>query len=158
MSSVFVRCRHAVALVALIGLLGGCASAPEPTVLKAQLLAGPEVNPTPEGLASPVVVRVYILRNAGAFEGADFFSLYDRDQAVLKDDLMGKEEFQMLPGGVRRLNKKVPPEARFIGVLAAFRDVDHATWRAVYPLQPQQVNPVTVALGRHTVSIGEGVH
>jgi type VI secretion system protein VasD len=146
-----------VLAVLVAGLITGCASAPEPpTRLQLRLLAGPEVNPGPDGRAAPVVVRVYLLRNAGVFEGADFFSLYDRDQATLKDDLLGREEFQIAPGGTGRLDKEVSAEVRLLGVVAAFRDVDQAVWRAVQPLRGKQVNDLTVVLGRRTVSISPG--
>jgi type VI secretion system protein VasD len=146
-------------LTALAVFLVGCASTPEPeppTLIQARLLAGAEVNPGLDGRAAPVVVRVYLLRNAGLFEGADFFSLYDGDQATLKDDLLSREEFQIPPGGERRLDKEVSEEVRFLGVVAAFRDLEHAVWRAVQPIRAKQVNDLNVVLGRRTVSISAG--
>jgi type VI secretion system protein VasD len=137
----------------LVVALSGCLK-PDPTLLQGQIRAGTDINPTAEGQASPVVVRVYALRSAGAFQSADFFALYDRDQATLKEDLLSRDELQLLPGSSQALNKELPAEAGFIGVLAAFRNLDRANWRAVYPLQPHQPNRLTVSVSQRNLSIG----
>lgn len=142
----------AVALVLLVPL-AGCLR-PDPTLVQSQILAATDINPSEGGQASPVVVRLYVLRSSGVFLSADFFALYDRDQATLKEELLSREEFQMLPGGTQELRKEVPGDARFVGVLVAFRDLDGAIWRAAYPLQPQKSNVFMVSIGQRTVSVG----
>jgi type VI secretion system protein VasD len=63
-------------------------------------------------------------------------SLYQRDQAELGADLAGKEEIVLQPGEKRPLTKTLAAGVRFVGVLAAYRDVDRAQWRSVVPVQP----------------------
>ena len=58
----------------------GCAGTPKPTPAKAALVAASDVNPDIEGHPAPIVVRLYELKEAGAFNGADYFRLIDKEQ------------------------------------------------------------------------------
>ncbi len=51
----------------------------------------------------------------------------------------------------------IDPQSRFVGVLAAYRDLDTSVWRAVTPVTVDESNEIVVRLGRSAVSItGEG--
>jgi len=118
--------------------LAGCASAPKPIAVKASLEAQKTVNPDLRGRPSPVVVRVYALKSLAAFNGADFFSLFEKDKEVLGADLLDREELQLVPGQQRDLQKAFPPETRHIAVIAAFRDLERSQWRATADIPPKQ--------------------
>lgn len=140
-------------LLLLLALpLAGCMQ-PSPTQLQARLAAAATINPDVSGRPSPVVVRLYALRAASAFENADFFTLYDNEVAALKDSLLGREEMEIVPGGSLEISREFPPDTQFLGVAAAFRDIDQARWRAVTPLKKESKNSVTIELGERSVSI-----
>jgi type VI secretion system protein VasD len=132
----------ASALVA--SLVAGCASAPAQTELTGMLKASASVNPSVSKRPSPLLVRVYQLKSATAFNNADFVSLYQRDQTELGAEMLGREEIILNPGDSRTLAKMAAPEMRFVGVLAAFRDLDHAKWRSVVAIEPGQKQRVTI--------------
>jgi len=92
--------------------------------------AGSQVNPDHLNRPSPVVVRAYLLRAELTFRSADFFSLFERDAATLGTDLVAREEFQLRPGRVVSITRSLPPQARFLGIVAAFRELEKSTWRA----------------------------
>ena len=135
--------------------------------LQLAIRAGELLNPDYLNRPSPVVVRVYLLRAEITFGAADFFSLFERDAATLGGDLLAREELQLRPGRVVSINREFPPEARFLGVVVAFRNVEKSTWRALTnlpvappatakpPDQPIKV-PVRIAIdgGDIAVSIG----
>jgi type VI secretion system protein VasD len=135
--------------------------------LQLAIRAGDLLNPDYQNRPSPVVVRVYLLRAEIAFGAADFFSLFERDSATLGADLLAREELQLRPGRVVSISREFPPEARFLGVVVGFRDVEKSTWRALSSLpvpppatakppdQPIKV-PVRIAVdgGDIAVSIG----
>ena len=75
------RLAMAASVVAMV-LYSGCASPPKPTVVSATLIATATVNPDAHKRPSPLVVRVYELKSAAAFDAADFVSLFERDQAT----------------------------------------------------------------------------
>jgi len=131
------------ALIALFVV--GCASAPKPTEITGVLQASANVNPSVSKRPSPLLIRVYELKSATAFNSADFVSLYQRDQAELGAEMVGREEFILNPGDSRPLNKKAAPETRFVGVLAAYRDLDRAKWRSVIAIQPGQKQRIVIS-------------
>ena len=138
-----------------------------PRELQLELQAGGLLNPDYLNRPSPVVVRVYLLRAEITFRATDFFSLFESDAATLGADLLAREEVQLRPGRVVTIKREFPPEARFLGVVAAFRDIEKSTWRALSnlpaapapmakpPDQPIKV-PVRIAIdaGDIAVSIG----
>jgi type VI secretion system protein VasD len=120
------------------------ASAPKPAQVAGTIQASAQVNPSTSKRPSPVLVRVYELKTAAAFNSADFMSLYQRDKAELGADLLGKEEFVLAPGESKTFAKTLSPDTRFLGVLAAYRDVEHAKWRSIVPVQPGQMHNVVI--------------
>lgn len=143
-------CRTTAALMVLVlCLLAGCGSlAPFSTLTKLDLVltASDEVNPDLHGRPSPVVVRLLELRHPVAFENADFFSLYTRAEQTLPKDWVSSEELDMRPGERRALKLSVGPQSRYVGVLAAYRDLPHVQWRLVLPVVPAQLTRADLVL------------
>jgi type VI secretion system protein VasD len=142
--------RPAAALAAAL-LLAACAGAPKPASVTGTIQASAEVNPSASNRPSPLLVRIYELKSAAGFNAADFMSLYQRDQAQLAADMVAKEEFVLAPGETKTFAKTLAPDTRFIGVVAAYRDVEHAKWRSVVPVQPNQPQKLTVKAGELAV-------
>lgn len=125
-------------------LIAACSSPPKPTVVSATLQAGAAVNPDLRKRASPIVIRVYELKSAAAFEAADFVSLFDRDQATLAAEMAGREEFILRPGESKPWQKTLGAETKFIGVLAAFRDIERARWKSIVAVKPNATNQLSI--------------
>jgi len=148
------RRRVAAFGLAFAGLLvAGCASKPVVTPVSLTLVAGADANPDARGRASPLTVRVYALKSPGPFEGADFFSLFEKDQATLGAELVQREEMLLRPGESRKLDLVLPADARAIGLMAAFRDLDHARWREVRAVEPGKPQTLTVTFGARQIRI-----
>lgn len=143
----------AAVIFAFVALsLSGCApSPPKDTKLAGSLVAAADVNPDPEGRPSPVVLRIYQLQSAVKFNNADFFALYDDAAAVLGADLIAFDEFTMRPGQTMDYQAQFKPTAKFVGVLAAFRDINSAQWRADLAL-PKKPGRLQVGLQKMSVS------
>jgi type VI secretion system protein VasD len=126
--------------------LNGCASPPKPIIstLQISVEAAADTNPDARRRASPITVRVYALKTLGAFESADFFSLFEKDQALLGAEVVAREELLLRPGETKVLNMKLGPEAKSIAYFAAFRDLEKATWRGSKPIVVGQVANVKV--------------
>lgn len=125
-------------IVAAMLVLAGCASAPKPAQVAGTIEASTQLNPSASKRPSPVLVRVYELKSAASFNSADFMSLYERDQQALSTDLLGRDEYLVAPGESKKFNKTLAPDTRFIGVVAAFRDLERSRWRSVVAIQPGQ--------------------
>lgn len=148
-----------VGLLLGIALLTGCSSPPPPspkpvvTAVQLTLVAGVDVNPDVRGRASPLTVRVYALKNVTDFEGADFFSLFDKDQATLGAELVQREEVLLRPGESRTVDMTLPPDAKAIAVMAAYRDLDRARWREVRALDVGKPLNATIRFGARHIAI-----
>jgi type VI secretion system protein VasD len=148
-----------VLVLAFVGLLplgvNGCGGddVPPPSRIEGNLVASEDVNPNLQGEPSPLFVCLYELKAESAFANASFFQLYDDDSAVLGGDLQDRSDFVLRPGETVSLTRNLKPETRFLGVVAAYQDIDQATWRALVPVLPEQTSTMTVALNRLDVSV-----
>jgi type VI secretion system protein VasD len=125
------RAPIALLMLASCGWLTACGSSPpKPQPVKINLVASADVNPDAENRPSPVVVRVYQLKDDAAFKDADFFALYDKEQATLAAALVSRVEFELAPGEQRAVDYQLTPDAHFVVVVAAYRDIRNAQWRA----------------------------
>jgi type VI secretion system protein VasD len=152
-------------LLAWVGLaalaMSACASHGSTDLVetRAVVTASTDVNPDISGRPSPVVVRVFQLRSDAEFLSADFFNLYSNEKTALGGSLVSREEYVMHPGERREARIGLAPDAGFIGVIAAFRDIQGAHWRALQ-LRPRRTFghgfakvPVMIALDRDALKL-----
>lgn len=128
---------------------------PKPTALDMTIQAASMANPDARGRPSPVVLRIVELKGLAAFEAADFFSLFERDKETLGGELVAREEMMLQPGEQRASRRELNAETRFVGVIAAYRDIDRSVWRASMPVTPHQTMPVRVDVLERQVSLGK---
>ena len=148
----------AVWLFLLVGLTG-CSGGPSAIRVKGSMETSPDLNPDSGGRPSPVVVRVYQLRSPGAFQNADFFALYDNEIATLGQNLITPgEEFELQPGENRDYKTELDLATKYLGVIAAFRDLDNARWRAFVKLPDKKKVRLKIKLERLAVSVSTGKH
>jgi len=117
-------------LAAAMVLVTGCASAPKPVKVKSAISAVEDLNPDYQGRPSPVKVIMFQLSAADAFDNADFFSLFDPESGVLGGDELARTEMLLQPGESREWEAEFDEATIAVGVVAAFRDIENAQWRA----------------------------
>jgi len=100
------------------------------------LKAAADINPSAVGLPSPVVVRIYQLAGVTAFAETDFFRLQQDAAGALGDEMIESEVLVMAPGAVQIYQRELGDEVRFLGITAAFRDLDAGMWRSFQPVPP----------------------
>ena len=148
-----------VLVVSVLLVLAGCAAAPKPppppkpTLIQATVSAASDVNPDSRGRPSPIVVRMFELKSLAAFEGADFFSLYERDRDTLGGEMLAREDFQLSPGDQRKFERQLQADTRYVAVIAAYRDLERAKWRGSMSVAANQTTPLLIRLDSRSVSI-----
>ena len=108
--------------------------------------AGDAINPDSSGRASPLVIRVYELKAVDTFRSAGFFDLYDEPEAVLEGDLLSMEEIILRPDLVEVLPMVLDKKARYIGIVAAFQNIDEAGWKLILDASPKGYKDITVSV------------
>ena len=132
--------RRGLSLILLVLLLIGCNTSPEKSdepekrealdrVIDAKFSASLQVNPDVNNRPSPIVVRVFELKNLGNYSESDFYGLFENYESILGGDILSSEQFNLNPGDTQVWKKNAAPETQYIAVIAAFRDINQAMWR-----------------------------
>jgi len=141
----------------MTAVISGCFKKDPPptpaTIINAEVLATDDINPDGEGRSSPIVVRMYELKSLGTFNTIEFFPLYNEEAATLGDDLVYREEFSLIPGGKKLYTRTPAEDTQYLAVIAAFRKIDQATWKAAVPIPAERVTNLIIQLDRLSVSI-----
>src|SRR5215470_15074075 len=149
------RWGYAIVGLLTVSLLDACGSS-SPPLLQGTIKADQASNPNLKGEASPIMVRVYELRSPAAFSGADFFSLFDNESATLAGDLVGREEYGLRPAETQPYRRQLQPDTKFIGVVAAFRDLEHSRWRQVVPVPDERQSTIAIGIEARAVTLTVG--
>ena len=140
-----------VLLACTIALTGGCGSSPP--LVQGSIKAERTTNPDLSGRPSPIVVRVYELKSLAAFGSADFFSLFEKESETLGSDLVGREEYALGPAETRPYRRQLQPDTKFIGVVAAFRDLENSRWRQATPVLAKRDITLTIGIEARSVTL-----
>jgi type VI secretion system protein VasD len=132
------RQRSWIAALALLGCASYVATpdahAADKIAVKTEITTAADLNPNRSGRPSPVALFMFQLKAAEGFENADYFSLTAAEATVLGGDLIERTQLMLQPGEARPMEAEFDEEARFIGFVAAFRDIENAQWRGLVPL------------------------
>jgi type VI secretion system protein VasD len=140
-------------MILAVVVMAACKSnPPKPRDSKLTIQVAADVNPNASNRPSPVVVRVYQLKASDKFTQAEYFALGDDPGKVLGPDLIKIEEYTMQPGENQMFPLSVAGEAKFVGVVAAFRNFREAQWRVVAPSPLKKNALIVVAKNRVDLS------
>jgi type VI secretion system protein VasD len=143
-------------IVCVLFALGSCAARePKPVQTRTSFTVSTDSNPDVKGRPSPVVIRIYELKGDAEFISADFFSLYEREKESLGAALIEREEYVLQPGEQKELLLPMSRDARFVGAIAAFRDIRSAKWRAISKA-PRKTTGDMFSKDRMTVAVERG--
>ena len=160
--------RSVAGALLVASLLSGCGTAgavgdavdrtlgTAPSDTRVTISASRDVNPDASQRPSPILVRIYQLRSGAALDQADYFKLTGDPQSALGDTLLAHDQALVTPGQTRSLPLKLDPATQLVGVVAGFRDLDHASWRSSVPVEPGRTASIAVTVGAADVSAKAG--
>ena len=144
-------------MLVLFVFLSGCAGKlleDSPGTLVVNISTSADMNPDQNGRPSPIVLYFYNLKSANAFNNAQFFDLYEDSQKTLGADFISQQEIEIAPGKNMQYDSNILTlDTNFVGVLAAYRDLDNAVWQAVIETPINTKTAVQVKLNKLSLSI-----
>ncbi|YCO02294.1 type VI secretion system lipoprotein TssJ [Vibrio sp. VNB-15] len=111
-----------------------------------EITAKHNINPDSNGRPSPVVIYVFELTSPTVFESQDFFSIYENYEKVLGPDLVNKYEISLTPGQKNVYHASMSPQTEYLGLVAAFRDIENSNWRQVIQVEKTGYNTYQIHL------------
>lgn len=99
------------------------------------LEGGKALNPNPQGQATPVQVRAYMLKNSQAFDELDFETLWRDGDKQLTEFLVGKPmSYTVFPGNAEIATLSLERQVNYLALMAIFREPGDSGWRVVVDL------------------------
>jgi len=98
------------------------------------------LNPNKKGKSTSVVIRVYQLTDKGEFETATFNQLWKNDEGALGKTLLTRNEVVLNPESNTEVNVSRHEQAKYVGVVALFRNPIERRWRGVRQLSQDWVS------------------
>lgn len=123
------------------GPSSGAGTASATRSLRLTIQAERSLNTDKQQGSASLAMRVYVLRDGQAIQRATFDKLYDDDEATLGGALLKRETVHLRPGEARELVLVLGDEARFVAVVAAYRELERSQWRSVLALPSDEAVP-----------------
>jgi type VI secretion system protein VasD len=117
--------------------------------------AAPDVNPDLAGTPQPVRVRVFQLTSPNRLTQVTYFQLDKDPKAALGDTFKAMDERVLRPGETWSYRAKPDDAVRFVGIVASYQDIDHASWRAAKDIQRNATTFLDADIGAKAVTIKE---
>lgn len=128
-------------------------------MVRIDLQSDAALNPDRKGDPLPVVVRVYQLNDKGAFESATFNQLWKNDEGILGGTLLTRKELILNPASKDKVELDRHEQAKYVGVVAVFRNPVDRKWRAMRELSDDIVTKKLSLSSSFDVSlIGNSLH
>lgn len=105
------------------------------------LVSTARTNLDTKGQATPVSVTLYQLRATDNFQNSDYFTLSAGNDVVLASDIAKTSHFILRPADQRTVVVKPEQEVVAFGIVAAYREIDHASWQQIYMIKTEDDRP-----------------
>ena len=105
-------------------------------VVTLTVLASPFINPTDQGAARPVQLRIYQIKSTIRMENASFEQIWKKDKETLQDDLVKVDELSIYPDSRTDVKFERNKDALDVVAVALFRNPKGRSWYTVFELPP----------------------
>jgi type VI secretion system protein VasD len=130
----------------------------QPRKVTVHLHAATRLNVDARGQPLALLVRIYKLRQRGAFVQAPYaaFLSQQAEREALGADLLEVSEVTLVPGQRLDLDQLLAREAGYVGVVALFRAPARQGWRTTFAAADAEKAGITLGLHACALSVGAG--
>ena len=138
-------------LISHLLFLSGCSNVASVLNLDADLelnvIAKDDINPDDSEHASPLVIRLYELKDNKKFEGMEFYDIYLNDKKILGKNLIDKHKLKhFVPDSKRKKQLVLNKKTKFVGLFAEFSNYKDSEFRAVVEIDPHFDRKIDIVL------------
>ncbi|CAI1968364.1 type VI secretion system lipoprotein TssJ [Serratia plymuthica] len=127
----------AVAILMTV-VLASCSSSKEPKPaageIKINLIADKDINPNGQGRSAPLNIFIFNVKETDVFSNADFFEIVDGSSKPVQSAASKIYEAILQPGESRAVLIKPDSDARTLGFVGAYRDLNDSLWLVSWDL------------------------
>jgi type VI secretion system protein VasD len=145
--------RLAVLALGCVAVLTTVTLEAKETKLRSEVSAAENVNPNRRGTPQPVKLYIFYLAADEGFLQASFGELTGAEVPALGKDLVRRSEVLVGPGEVAALDETFDEAAKFIGVVAAFTNIDEAVWRGIQEVPRRKWTDVVRLFSKNKLEI-----
>ena len=119
--------------------LSACSLVPDAMLpnhtIQVNIKTAADLNPDTSDTSSPLTLKVYELTSSDTFSAADFITLFTDPKKILGNDMVGQEQIiQLKPNSKTAVKFTVKRQTQYLGVVAAYQNIQAAEWRLLIPL------------------------
>ncbi|MBK9663421.1 MAG: type VI secretion system lipoprotein TssJ [Nitrosomonas sp.] len=98
------------------------------------------------------ILRAYF---TGSIQFRRFFSVFNDYKTALENELITSEEFRLMPGQKQKFNRTLNIDTRYVGIVAAYKDLEQSQWRASAAVPLKESAPeIYIFLEGNKIQIG----
>jgi type VI secretion system protein VasD len=130
-----------------------------PRVISIRLYAGDNLNADSAGRPLALLVKIYKLKSAVAFQQAGFDTMLSpvKEKEALGQDLIEVREIMLIPGQRLQWEEKVSREAGVLGIVALYRAPSSQRWKLAFNASQVEKTGITVGFHACAMSVTSGV-
>ena len=110
-----------------------------------------QLNPNNKQKPSPVILRIFELKDIEFFQNSSFIDLYDGQNPTLKKALTAQHEKEIWPKSKMSFTFSLKSETKYIGMVAAYRRHSEQSWKTLSPVDSGSSQTITVILRENKI-------
>ena len=126
--------------------------------LHLDITARAELNLDDESRSSPVVIRIYQLKEEDSFISASYQDLVDQDSEILKDSLIEIKEVVLKPNTSISIDTPFDKKAEKVGIVALYKEpnLKDDSWRLVLSRDDLHItDPREIIANKYSIELVE---
>ena len=136
-------------MMSIMFLMIGCAS--KPTHIEMKISSVHEINVDEENVSSPLMLVFYELSSADKFAKYNYWDVIDNSGEKLKDDIISQTKYPILPDEKQWYKIAFNSKAKFLGIVAKFRDIKESNWRYIINLEEDTYNYTELKVEKYSI-------
>lgn len=137
-------------LLIMVLLMSGCMSK-DPTHIDLEITSSKEINSDEDNFSSPLMLLFYELSSADKFSKYQYWDLLDNAEQKLDQDVISQTKFIILPNEIHTYQIAFDEKAKYLGIVAKFRDIKESKWRHIINLEKDSANEAELKIDKNSI-------